>query len=154
VYIHSKNVYTYVASVCPKRTLHTGWRRPMGCLKLQVIFRKRATNYRALLRKMTSKHKASCGYSPPCMYIRRQTIATYVCTILCIYTYNIYVYICANQFIYICTSHMYMHIQRVCISIWHLVHRSEISSKDRQTLQMYIQYMCIYIYNSYANQYL
>jgi len=108
VYIHSKNVYTYVASVCPKRTLHTGWRRPMGCLKLQVIFRKRATNYRALLRKMTSKHKASCGSSPPCMYIRRQTIATYVCTILCIYTYNIYVYICANQFIYICTSHMYI----------------------------------------------
>ena len=29
----------------------TGWRRPTGCLKLQVIFRKRATNYRALLRK-------------------------------------------------------------------------------------------------------
>jgi len=33
----------------------TGWRRPIGCLKLQVIFRKRATNYRALLRKMTDK---------------------------------------------------------------------------------------------------
>jgi len=32
----------------------TGWRRPVGCLKLQVIFRKRATNYRALLRKMTA----------------------------------------------------------------------------------------------------
>ena len=31
----------------------TGWRRPIGCLKLQVIFRKRATNYRALLREMT-----------------------------------------------------------------------------------------------------
>ena len=28
--------------------LDTGWRRPIGCLKLQVIFRKRATNYRAL----------------------------------------------------------------------------------------------------------
>ena len=26
----------------------TGWRRPIGCLKLRVIFRKRATNYRAL----------------------------------------------------------------------------------------------------------
>jgi len=25
----------------------TGWRRPIGCLKLQVIFHKRATNYRA-----------------------------------------------------------------------------------------------------------
>ena len=33
---------------------------------MQVIFRKRATNYRALLRKMTYKDKASCGSSPPC----------------------------------------------------------------------------------------
>jgi len=36
----------------------TGWRRPIGCLKLQVIFRKRATNDRAFLRKMTYNHKA------------------------------------------------------------------------------------------------
>jgi len=31
---------------------NTEWRRPIGCLKLQVIFRKRATNYKALLRKI------------------------------------------------------------------------------------------------------
>jgi len=37
----------------------TGWRRPMECLKLRVIFRKRATNYKALLRKMTFRDKAS-----------------------------------------------------------------------------------------------
>jgi len=36
----------------------TGWRRLLGCLKLQVIFRKRATNYRALLRRMTYEDKA------------------------------------------------------------------------------------------------
>jgi len=42
----------------------TGWRRPIGFLKLQVIFRKRATNYRALLRKMTYEDKASYGSSP------------------------------------------------------------------------------------------
>ena len=29
------------------------WRRLIDCLKLQVIFRKRAIYYRALLRKMT-----------------------------------------------------------------------------------------------------
>jgi len=46
----------------------TGWRRPIGCLKLQVIFRKRATNYMALLRKMTYKDKASYGSSPPSLY--------------------------------------------------------------------------------------
>jgi len=33
---------------------------------LQVIFRKRATNYRALLRKMTYKDKASYDSTPPC----------------------------------------------------------------------------------------
>ena len=37
----------------------TGWRRPIGYLKLQVIFCKRATNCRALLRKMTYEDKVS-----------------------------------------------------------------------------------------------
>ena len=51
----------------------TGWRRPIGCLKLQVMFRKRATNYRALLQKMTFKDKASYGlrhyaYNLPAYY--------------------------------------------------------------------------------------
>ena len=45
----------------------TGWRRLLGCLKLQVIFRKRATNYRALLRKMTCEDKASCASMPLCI---------------------------------------------------------------------------------------
>ena len=44
----------------------TGWRRCIGCLKLQVSFRKRATNYRALWRKRTYQHKASYASSPPC----------------------------------------------------------------------------------------
>jgi len=45
----------------------TGWRRPIGRLKLQVIFCKRATNYRALLRKITCEDKASYESSPPCI---------------------------------------------------------------------------------------
>ena len=44
----------------------TKWRRPIGCLTLQVIFCKRATSFKALLRKMTCKDKASWGSSPPC----------------------------------------------------------------------------------------
>ena len=44
----------------------TGRRRPIGCLELQVNFRKRATNYRAFWRKITYKHKVPCGSSPPC----------------------------------------------------------------------------------------
>jgi len=47
------------------QSLATGWRRPVGCLKLQVIFRKRATNYWALVRKMTFKDKVSYVSSPP-----------------------------------------------------------------------------------------
>ena len=47
-------------------TYHTRWQRCIKCLKLQGSFRKRATNYRALLRKMTSKQKASDASSPPC----------------------------------------------------------------------------------------
>jgi len=35
----------------------TGWPKPIGCLKLQVIFRQRATNNRTLLRKMTCEDK-------------------------------------------------------------------------------------------------
>jgi len=45
--------------------LDKGWRRPIGCLKAQIISRKRATNYRALLRKTSHEDKISCGSSPP-----------------------------------------------------------------------------------------
>jgi len=50
------------------RTLHTftGWRRLIGCLQFQVIFRKRADNYTALLRKITCTDKASYHSTPPC----------------------------------------------------------------------------------------
>ena len=44
----------------------TGWRRPIGCLISWITFRKLATNYRALLRKMTYKDKASYDSTPPC----------------------------------------------------------------------------------------
>jgi len=45
-----------VLDVCDLHRIHTyvctRWRRPIGCLKSQVIFRKRATECGALLRKM------------------------------------------------------------------------------------------------------
>ena len=47
----------------------TGWRRPIGCLKLQVISCKTATNYRAFLRKMTYEDKAAYESTPPCRCI-------------------------------------------------------------------------------------
>jgi len=62
----TRNLYLQIPS--------TWWRRPTGCHKLQVIFRKRTTNYRALLRykyyrallrKMTCNDKAPHESSPP-----------------------------------------------------------------------------------------
>jgi len=51
---------------CALRCTDTGWRRLIGSPKLQIIFRKRATKYRSLLRKMTYKTKGSYESSPPC----------------------------------------------------------------------------------------
>jgi len=59
----------------------TGWRRPIGCLELQVISRKRATNYRALLRKMTCKEKASNGSPPPFSVGFKFSIYVYIYTL-------------------------------------------------------------------------
>ena len=42
------------------RTMVLDMMHGAGCLQLQVIIRKRAAKYRALLRKMTYEHKASC----------------------------------------------------------------------------------------------
>ena len=46
---------------------YTGWRRLIESPKLQIIFHKRETKYRALLRKMTYKDKGSYESSPPCI---------------------------------------------------------------------------------------
>ena len=59
----------------------TGWRRPIERLKLHIIFRKRAMNYRALLRKMTCKDQASYASSPP----RTNTQHIYSCVCVCVY---------------------------------------------------------------------
>ena len=48
------------------RSTGTGWRRLIGYPKLQIIFHKRATKYRSLLRKMTYKDKRSYESSPSC----------------------------------------------------------------------------------------
>jgi len=55
-------------------------------LKLQVSFRTRATNYRALSTKMTYQDKASYGSSPPCTssFQRMSTSTTFVCVCVCV----------------------------------------------------------------------
>jgi len=54
---------------CPYQTHQiciAGWRRLIGSPKLQIILHKRATEYWALLWKMTYKDKGSYESSPPC----------------------------------------------------------------------------------------
>jgi len=48
----------------------TGWRRPIGCLHLHVISRKKANDRRALLQKMIEKSKGSDGSSPLCIIVQ------------------------------------------------------------------------------------
>ena len=49
--------------------LCTGWQRCIGCLQLQVSFRKRATEYTVLLQKMIIKDKASYGPLSHCAHV-------------------------------------------------------------------------------------
>jgi len=80
-------IYVHTLNFC------TGWRRLIGCPKLQVIFHKRATNYRALLRKMTCKDKASYGSSPTCTQLPITTLCSGKCTYIYIHTYIYIMYI-------------------------------------------------------------
>jgi len=57
---------TWLVHECHMTHLDTGWQRCLGCLKLQVSFRKRANIYRAVLRKMTYKDKVSSENLPSC----------------------------------------------------------------------------------------
>jgi len=60
----------------------TGWRRLIGSPKLQIIFRKRATKYKSLLRKITYKDKGSYESSPPCnACICDETWRLYTCNV-------------------------------------------------------------------------
>ena len=65
---------TTISCVC---THTTGWRRPIGCLKLQVIFRKRATIYRVVLRKMTCKNIGVLWFFFATLYSKLNTTLKY-----------------------------------------------------------------------------
>jgi len=76
-------------------TMHsTGWRRLIRCLKSQVIFRKRANNYRAFLRKMTYENKAFYDSTPPCTCIAVEQPCILQPCIECIAVY--WMYCCSN----------------------------------------------------------
>jgi len=99
-----------------------GWRRPTGCLALLVIFRTRATNYRALLRKMTYKVKASYGSSPPSVRCSMKRVFGSWYTFLGIDTIAQYVSWHeegVRQVVRICCS--FLQRVAVCCSVWQCV---------------------------------
>ena len=51
--------HTHTHTHTHTRTHTIGWQRYTGCLKMQASFRKRATNYRALLQKLSYIDEAS-----------------------------------------------------------------------------------------------
>jgi len=94
------------------RIADAGWRRPIGCLKLQVFFRKRATNHRSLFREITCKDRASYGSWWDLVELRIHTfevwcfleipnVHVYIYTYMHTYTY---VYMC----VYVC----------LCVFVW------------------------------------
>jgi len=117
----------------PHDICFTGWQRCIGRLKLQVTFRKRATKYRSLLRKITYQDKASYGSSPPCTsfswtfmfqlwtFMFQLFNSVYSCAFIytwvhvykyvyiCIYIVGIYVY--QYAYIYTCLF-VYIHIRK------------------------------------------
>ena len=68
-------------TIYPFLYIDTGWRRLIGSPKLQIIFHKRATKYRALLRKMTYKDKGSYESSPPCRWMENTVYPIAICRI-------------------------------------------------------------------------
>ena len=74
----SHSFASFIKAIVSRRT---GWRRLIGSPNLQIIFHKRVTKYRSLLRKMTFKDKGSYESSPPCtnrrayLYARIHTLA-------------------------------------------------------------------------------
>ena len=69
IYMH---IYIYIYIYIYKRwwCCVTGWQRLIGSPKLQIIFHKRATKYRSLLRKMSYKDKGPYESSPPCSAVQ------------------------------------------------------------------------------------
>jgi len=59
-------IHRYVLSTRQNAPIDTGWLRCIGCLKLQSLPEKRATNYGAISREMTYENKATYASSPPC----------------------------------------------------------------------------------------
>ena len=94
--------------------LATGWRRLIGSPKLQIIFHKRATKYRSLLRKMTYKDNRSYESSPPCIYAY-----LYLCIYVFIFSF---VYLRIYFFIYCTPGSMWGRCSSCVFLYWSIIY--------------------------------
>jgi len=135
----------------PCRQTPYNFNSPIEWLKSQVIFRKRAANYRSLSRKMCLRHPVDTLITPsilnskphtPCrferlwLHLRFETLhlkPTYMCVYVYIHrhTYT-YIYLCVYMYICIC----------ICICIWICLY---IFAFMFMFMYVYI-YMYMYIY--------
>jgi len=136
----------------------------IGCLKLQVIFRKRATQYRALLRKMTHEDKAPYDPTPPCIQSLFEMVHSYVWhdAFICV-TWLIRVYdmthsyawhdslICVTRLVDMCDmTHSYVwHDSFVCVT-W-LMHMCDMTHScvrhDSHTPDKWRKWYLIFVRN-------
>ena len=90
----------------------TGWPRPIAYLHCQAIFRKRATNCRAVLWKMTHKNKTSCGSLPPCSryasffvcHYPSVPLCLYLSVSLCLVRLSVSLCLCVSVYVCLCLS--------------------------------------------------
>jgi len=83
--------------------------------KLQVIFRKRATNYRALLQKMIYKDKASHGSLPPCTRVRKTRWMSLSVAVCCSVLQCVAVCCSVLQCVAVCLVFVYCSVLRVVV---------------------------------------
>ena len=134
--LQSHDMSCSVLQSCLYLEIYTANERVMSCMrhikhmnmigspKLQIIFHKRATTYRALLRKMTYKDKGSYESSPPCMthmfvwHIWNICHMCESCHIICLYM----TWLISWRYGYVA----------VCISIyiWHIFHVCHTNRND------------------------
>ena len=100
----------------PLQTHRTGWRRIIGCLKLQVILRKKATNYMVLLRKMTYEDQASHDSMLPCSMLHN--CRWYACVCSCV-SVRAQTYVCVCLWLPVCRCTDMFNVLWVCHSPSH-----------------------------------
>ena len=120
-------------------------RMPSDGLKSQVSFRKSAINYRAFLRKLNCKNKASYGSWSPCSFIDAALSRCVFTRCLCICMYmfiykrviNVYACLCVHVYMwYICAIFMDACVTHELMSI------RAMSMCAMTFVCVYVMYMC------------